>query len=229
MNEFLRALPPFRIVETHHGDDLQAVAHREMGDANRWPELVWINGLSFPYLTDDARRAGPSVLLTGSLIKVPAPAGLRTASAERGQVYERDIAVKNGMLIFDGGDLAVVAGAENLRQQLQHRVATPRGQARRHPRYGCMVWRLLGTVNGPLAGMMGAQYVKSAVASDYRIAEVLSSHSEILGDVVRVMTRARAVDGGIVDLLGESVQTTGGRITDAVTGFGNAWSMNWGL
>lgn len=227
MSQFLREMPPFRLVETHHGDTLQTVAHREMSDANRWPELVWINRLSFPYLTDDERRVGPGVLLTGSFLKVPAPAGLRTEDAERGQVYERDAELKNRRLMIDDGDLAIVAGANNLRQQLQHRIGTPRGQARRHPRYGCMIWRILGTAAGPTAGMLGTQYVRSSLLSDYRISEVISSESEVAGDVVRITVRARAIDGGVIDLIGESHLR--GDSMRAVPGFGNAWSMNWGM
>lgn len=202
MSEFERPLPSFRLVETHHGDDLQAIAHREMGDANRWPELVWINALVHPYITDDEARVGPGVLLSGSFIKVPAPAGVWTDDAERGQVYERDAAlVGKHLVVSEGGDLAVVAGADNLRQQLTHRINTPRGQARRHPEYGCMVWRIMGTVNGPTAGMLGAEYVNSALAADYRVAEVISAKAEVSGDAVRITARARAIEGGIIDLL----------------------------
>lgn len=201
MSEFERELPAFRLVETHHGDDLAAVAHRALGDANRWPELVWINSLSFPYITDDPRRAGPGVLLSGALIKVPAPAGVWTDDAERGQVYERDAAMVNRqLLIGDDGDLAVVAGADNLRQQIKHRVDTPRGQLRRHPSYGNLAWRLKGTVNGPVAGMLAAEYTKATVAADYRVAAVEHASAQVLGDSIRVMVKARAVDGGIIDI-----------------------------
>lgn len=228
MNEFERELPSYRLVETHHGDDLQAIAHREMGDANRWTELVWINGLTYPYITNDERRVGPGVLLSGSLIKVPAPVGLWTDDAERGQVFERDAALVNKKLTADeGGDIAIVTGADNLRQQLMHRVVTPRGQARRHPEYGCMLWRIMGTVNGPTAGMLGAEYVKAALLADYRISEILSASAEITGDAVRINARARAIEGGIIDIMPTVV---GGRVEDPETmsGWGNDWGNNWG-
>lgn len=205
MSDFERQLPSFRLVETHHGDDLQAIAHREMGDANRWPELVWINSLTHPYITDDDRVAGPGVLLSGAFIKVPAPAGVWTDDADRGQVYERDAAmVDKRLVVGDDGDLAVVSGADNLRQQIKHRVDTPRGQARRHPEYGCLIWRLQGKVNGPTAGMLGAEYVKAALRADYRVASVESATAEVIGDAVRITARARAIDGGVVDLVSSS-------------------------
>ena len=202
MSEFERQLPSYRLAEIHHGDDLQAIAAREMGDANRWPELVWLNALTHPYITTDERRAGPGVLLAGSFIKVPAPAGVWTDDAERGQVYERDCAMVNRMLGVDaGGDLAVVAGADNLRQQLQHRLDTPRGQARRHPEYGNMAPRLKGRVSGPTAGLLAAEYVKSALLADYRVSRVEHSTAQVQGDATLVTARAVPIEGGVVDLV----------------------------
>lgn len=201
MSDFERPLPSYRLAETHWGDDLQAVAAREMGDANRWPELVWLNALTHPYITNDDRLSGSSVLLAGAFIKVPAPVGVWTDAAESGQVYERDCAMVGRLLDADGsGDFAVFAGADNLRQQLQHAINTPRGQARRHPDYGCLIWRLQGTVNGPTAGRLGAEYVKSTLLADYRVAKVESSVAEVGGDAIRITARAVAIEGGIIDI-----------------------------
>lgn len=202
MSDFERPVPSFRLVETRWGDDLQAVAARELGDANRWPELVWLNGLTHPYITTDPQLAGPTVVLAGALLKVPAPTGLFTDDAERGQVYERDCAMRNRLLLDDGaGDLLVVAGAANLRQQLQHRIDTPRGQARRHPDYGCLVSRLKGRVSGPTAGLLAAEYVKAALQADYRVSRVEFSEADVLGDTIKVTAKAIAIEGGIVDLV----------------------------
>lgn len=201
MSEFERKVPSCRIAETHHGDTLQRVAAREMGDANRWPELVWINNLSHPYITDDINRVAPGVLLSGSHIKVPAPVGVFTDDADRGQVYERDCALTNRLLSTADGDIAVFAGADNLKQQLSHVIVTPRGQALRHPTYGCMLWRLLGSVAGPVAVKLGSEYVKSSLLSDYRVASIEYSTATILGDVVSVTARAVAIEGSVVDVI----------------------------
>ena len=201
MSDFERPLPSYRLVATLWDDDLQTLAAREMGDSNRWPELVWINELRPPYITNDERRVAPGVLLAGSFIKVPAPAGVYTDDAERGQVYERDCALGNRMLSADAsGDIAILTGAKNLRQQLQHRIDTPRGQARRHPDYGCLVSRLKGKINGPTAGLMAAEYVKAALLADFRVSRVDYSQAEVLGDSIRVTARAVAIEGGVVDL-----------------------------
>jgi phage baseplate assembly protein W len=202
MSDFERTLPPCRLAEIHQGDTLQRIAAREMGDANRWPELVWLNSLTWPYVTGDPERVAPGVLLYGQLIRVPAPVGVFTDDASRGQVYERDCALSGRLLdVDDGGDLLVVAGADNLRQQLAHRVTTPAGQATRHPDYGCKVWRLLGTVSGPMAARLGAEYVKSALASDYRVSSVEGASAQVTGDAVHITARAVAIEGGVVDVV----------------------------
>lgn len=201
MAEFERELPSFRLAETHAGDTLQRVAAREMGDANRWPELVWINNLTSPYLTDTPSEASDTVLLTGAMIRVPAPTGINTDATERAQVYERDCKMVKRRLVDDGnGDIAVVSGTNNLTQQLTHRIVTPRGQLVRHHEYGCLVWLLQGKVAGPVAGLLGAQYVKAAVQADYRVSSVTSATAQVDGDTTRITAVAEAIAGGKVDI-----------------------------
>ncbi|MGL4457288.1 MAG: hypothetical protein ACRCUB_02670 [Plesiomonas shigelloides] len=205
MADFERDMPSYRLAETHAGDTLQRVAAREMGDANRWTELVWLNQLTDPYLTDNPDDVAAGVLLTGSMLRVPAPTGISTGGDDRAQVYERDCKMVKRRLVDDGnGDIAVVSGTDNLRQQLKHRIDTPRGQLTRHPGYGCMVWLLKGKVTGPIAGLLGAQYVKEALAADYRVAQVTNSTAVIDGDVTRITASADAIAGGKVDIFTES-------------------------
>lgn len=201
MSEFTRAMPGYRLVTTRIDDDLQAVAGRELGDANRWPELVWMNGLTPPYITTKPQQVSSTVLLAGAFIKIPAPGGFGPEVPDRANSFERDCALNKRLLSDDGsGDLATFTGADNLRQALMHRIVTPRGQARRHPEYGCLIWRLVGTVNGPTAGIMGAQYVKSTIAADYRVSQVDYAIAEVIGDIVNVTAKATAIDGAVVDI-----------------------------
>ena len=204
MSVFEKRLPSFRPVEIRHGDTLQKIAAREMGDATRWPELVWINGLLPPYVTDDPLQASDSILPAGSFIRVPAPSGISSGGAEAGQVYGMDCLLAKKRLSVDAdGDLAVVSGVKNLRQQLEHRIVTPLGQARYHPDYGCKVWKLLGTVQGPTAGLMGAAYVKTALLSDYRVMQVVATQAEIVDETIRVAATAEIVSGGTVEVVTE--------------------------
>ena len=199
--EFERELPPFRLVETHQGDDLPAIAYRELGDANRWVELVWINRLSYPYITDDIDQAAEGVLLAGSLIRVPSPAGFTEDKSSTEDVYERDVRLVGRLLVDDGkGDFQVVGGVDNLTQQLAHALDTPRGQLIRHPSYGCMVWRILGLKNGPLATTLGAEYVKSTLLADYRVSNVSTAAAEVMGDSVKITAIAEALAGGTIQI-----------------------------
>lgn len=202
MSTFERELPSFRLAQTHHGDDLQAVAAREIDDANRWPELIWINSLVYPYLTDDPEQASDRVLLTGSLIRVPAPSATPVDEPKRAQVFGRDVRLTGRKLVItEDGDFDIATGVDNLTQQLEHSIVTPRGQLRRHPGYGCLIWTLQGTVNGPTASMLGAQYVKSTLEADYRVSQVRYASAEVIGDALRITAQAEAIDGGSVDIL----------------------------
>lgn len=205
MSYFERELPSFRLAQTHHGDDLQAVASREIGDANRWPELVWINSLSYPYLTDDIELESDKVLLTGALIRVPAPSGTPVDEPKRAQVFGRDCLMKGRKMVVEDGDFAIASGVDNLTQQLKHAVVTPRGQLRRHPGYGCLAWSLHGTVQGPTAAMLGAKYVAATLAADYRVSRVHSATAVVAGDSLQIRAQAEAIDGGSVDIMSDDL------------------------
>lgn len=201
MSLFQQPLPNCRLAQTHWNDDLPSVAARELGDANRWPDLVWVNNLVPPYIVNLDAQVRPGVIKAGSLIKVPAPAGFATEPQQANDVYGRDCEMQAKMLAADAdGDLAVLSGVDNLRQQLEHAITTPTGQASRHPDYGCMVWLLQGQVNGPIAAMLGQGYVSATLAADYRVSSVESATAEADGDVLRISARAVAIEGAVVDV-----------------------------
>lgn len=199
-NEFEQNMPSYRLAQTHHGDDLQEVARRELNDQNRWTELLWLNKLAWPYLTDDPAAVKDGVLLNGSLIRIPAPAGVYTDKTDYAQIFERDCLMRNRRLQTENGDLAVVAGIPNLSQQLNHRVRTPTGQLTRHPDYGCRVFEMLGTITGPTKTALGASYVKAAIKSDYRVQKVNSTVATQNGDALSVAADLTPIAGGAVDL-----------------------------
>ncbi len=235
---FERSVDGFRHAETHHGDDLKAVALRELGDANRWHELAWLNDLVPPYLTDDPKRAGDHVLLAGSMLLVPSAPMPYQPNRNTDEVFLRDCVLVQGELRDDGlGDLGIVAGRANLKQQLLHRLNTPLAQLYRHPNYGCGVYRILGVINGPTAGQLGADYVQTALLSDFRVDQVTQTEAEISGDTVRIAAEVIPVTGGKpVDLssLGnwnpwpwQRPPETGGEDPGA-GGWGESWGDNFG-
>lgn len=201
MTVFTRDVPDHRIAATEYGDTLQSVAGRELGDANRWYELAWINNLVHPYITDDPRRASAGVLLSGAFIKIPAPQRAYSGSDETGQVFERDVELRGRSLQVDEkGDFLVLSGSKNLAQQLTHRIVTPRGQATRHPRYGSLIYRLIGKLAAPTANFMAAQYAYSTVLADYRIKSISLAQAVVVGDAVKVEVRAMTIAGGPIDI-----------------------------
>jgi phage baseplate assembly protein W len=198
---FDKPLNGFRFVETRYGDTLQAIAARELGDAARWVDLIAFNGLVPPYLTDDPTAVADGVLLTGSLIKLPAPVAVVSAATEPDLVFGRDISLNRGQLFDDGsGDLAVVAGRENLKQAIKNRIDTERGELLFHLPYGSLHRRLIGTVNGPTAALLAAQYVKSALQDESRIRKVNDSTANVAGDVVSVTVEVQPVTGKAVSV-----------------------------
>lgn len=199
---FDRPLYGFRFVEIRHGDTLQVIAARELGDAGRWHEMIQINSLVPPYVTDDEARVKPGVLLSGSLILVPAPVPVSTSTSDPDQVFERDIRLMNGELATENGDFAVAAGRENLRQALKHRVETARGELMYHISYGSNVRRLIGAVNGPTASLLASQYARAAVRADPRIKRIMRATAEVVGDVINVTVEAEPVAGRPVQIEG---------------------------
>jgi len=202
MTVFSREMPPVRLAATEYGDDMPRIAARELGDANRWPELVWVNNLSWPFITDDPARVADGVLQSGDFIKIPAPVGVFEGSADTGRVFERDCLMTDRQLrASESGDFEVVSGSANLCQQLQHRVVTPRGQAMRHPDYGSLFYRLIGKINGPAASLLAAEYAKATILSDYRVRSVDAVAATVENDKIKVTARAQAAAGGVVDVV----------------------------
>ncbi len=198
MSEFSRPLRGYRIAETMHGDTLQIVALRELGDAARWAELANVNNLLPPYLTDDPDQASARVLLTGSVLVVPAltPVSELTEDADPDSLYGLDLLLTDGYLTAtDDGDLTTAPGLQTLRQAIVHRVVTERRELMFHPEYGCLVRTLIGAVNGPTASILAAQYVAATLRADPRITEVTRVTAEIIGDTINVVAEVVPVTG----------------------------------
>lgn len=202
MSEFDRPLGGFRLVDVLHGDSLQQLAARELGDASRWVDIANINNLLPPYITDDPALASDRVLLSGGVLLVPARS---TPTAQTGTtelaIYGTDLSLEDGDFSADeSGDISVVSGRENLKQALQHAVVTERGELMWHPSYGSLIRSLLGAIGGASASLLAAQYVKATLRADFRVKEVASSKATISGDVVRVECYVVPVTGKSVKI-----------------------------
>lgn len=197
---FDRELFGFRFVEIRHGDTLQAIAARELGDGARWHEIVAYNNLVAPFITDDPAQARPGVALSGTLLRVPAPTPVVETTINPEEVFETDIELNRGQIMADRGDMVLVAGRANLRQALRHRIETDRGELLFHTGYGSRVRSVIGAVNGPTAALLTAQYARAAVQADPRVERVTRAEAQVVGDVVNASVEVEPVTGRPVDV-----------------------------
>lgn len=195
-----RPLTGFRLVELQNNDTLQELAARELGDANKWRDIIAINDLLPPYVTGDSALAGPRVKLYGQMIMVPAVTSTVSAEADPAAVFGVDVDLTNGLLSSDGGDLRLVSGRANLRQALSHRVRTPLRDLLFHLAYGCGAWRLIGRATGGTAAQLGNQYVRGALLADPRVANIESVTSSPRGDVMPITVTVNPIVGGPVEV-----------------------------
>lgn len=200
MTTYQRPLYGFRFAEIRRGDTLQTIAARELGDAALWVDLIAYNDLRPPFVTDDAAAAGDGVLLSGGLIRLPAPTPTVSADTEADEVFGRDVLLEKGEIALADGDFAVASGRANLRQALRHRVVTSAGELMFHPEYGSRVRSLIGAVNGPTAALLAAGYARAAVLADERVQQVVSADAEVLGDVINVSVEAQPIVGRSVSV-----------------------------
>lgn len=199
--QFDRPMVGFRFVETQRGDSLQIIAARELGDAARWIDIVGYNNLVPPFITDEPSQAGPGVVLTGAMVLVPAPSPVISSTLDPEQVFGIDVSMeRGGQLAIENGDFALVSGRANLRQALKNRIETEVGELIYHVTYGSRIRQILGTVNGPTASLLSAQYAKSTVLADPRISRIERSVGAVSGDVVSVTVDAIPVSGKSVQI-----------------------------
>lgn len=187
----------WRVAKTEHGDTLQRVAHRELQDASRWPEIAWLNELMPPYLSGDPATAGVSagrVLLWGSSLKIPAPTLLRPGvSADL--ALGKDVALEKGLLSADeSGDIAMVRGVQNAKQALELRLRNPQGCLPYHPKYGNAAHRIVGRKSTKSAGLLALRFCEESVLDDPRVAGVRNGAVEVVGDAQNV-TVVADIDG----------------------------------
>lgn len=176
---------PFRVATVYVGDSLRIIALRELNDAMRWPELADLNQLQPPYIIEsiDAQQRTPHTLLWGDTILIPLSTSATPPTTLK-TLYGTDIALQNGQLSALSGDWALATGSTNLLAALHRRLQTPHANLPAHPKYGCNIARIIGFKIQPVALLLGAAYVKSALLDDARIRAVLQLTYQVLGDTV---------------------------------------------
>jgi len=196
MTTFVKQLWGYRNTPILVGDTLRAIALRELGDARRWTELVYLNDLKYPYLVaTKAEKVGtPGTLAYGELIRVPTPKGAAVAVSDPDGVYGKDLGLdKYGFLTASDGDMSAVSGYTNLRQAISARIATEPGELEMHPEYGCHVRAVLGGKSGEVERLLARYFVAQALAAEPRIGGVNEVGVQADGDVINVDATVRPV------------------------------------
>jgi phage baseplate assembly protein W len=188
-------LTGYRYVQTNYGDTLQTFAARVIGDASNWAVLIGMNGLQPPYLTDDPDSVTAGVVLNGTFLMIPAATQATALTPD--DVFKTDqLLNQDGTLaVTSTGDFATVSGIANLTQALENALDTDQGELIYHGSYGYLGRRLLGSNNGPTAGMLAARYAKQTVSADSRISSVTSSIATVSGTVIATVVEAETIAG----------------------------------
>lgn len=197
-NPLYQPLPNYRLVQTVMGDTLQSVAAKDLGDAERWYELIYLNGLKYPYLTDDPAQVTASVLQAGATIRVPSAKAVSTQ--DPAAVYGSDVTLTDGELSVQAGDMSTVSGLPNLLQAVRNRLDTPSGELEFHRSYGVPLETLIAQGAGPNRLAVGA-LVQRALLQDDRIDSVRSFTTTITGTALSIVANVKPV-------LGESLEVT---------------------
>ena len=173
-------------VTVRNNDSLMAIAARELGDYTQWQAIAQANNLIPPYIGPVAL---PGIAVWGQLIYLPTTSGGQansqsnvTPAAYEATFLGTDIwygPINQDMLPWTG-DFLTISGNQNLAFSLGRRLQTTLGTLIFHSNYGSRIPPEIGNVTTQdTAGHLGA-YTESALASDPRVAEVLSVNVNVL-------------------------------------------------
>lgn len=185
-----------RALTLAQGDSLRTIALRELGDASRWAELARLNDLRIPFILPTHRPAErlPHTLIWGDTLLVPWSNRVQQSPTPVSR-FGADLGLRAGDLVATpGGDLALVAGRDNIVQALAHRVRTPRGELNYHPRYGCHVHLAVGLPANGFASLMASAWVHEALQEEPRLAAVNGVRATVAGDAIQVAASVEMVN-----------------------------------
>ncbi|UJQ43330.1 hypothetical protein [Staphylococcus phage vB_Sau_P68] len=215
-----------------HEETMQAIAQRYYGDVSYWIDLVEHNNLKYPYLveTNEEKMKDPERLAsTGDTLIIPIESDLTDVTAKEINSRDKDVLVElalgrdlnitsdekyfnehgtsDNILAFntDGnGDLDTVKGIDNMKQQLQARLLTPRGSLMLHPNYGSDLHNLFG-LNIPEQATLIEMEVLRTLTSDNRVKSANLIDWKIQGNIYsgQFSVEIKSVEESIEFVLGQ--------------------------
>ena len=215
-----------------HEETMQAIAQRYYGDVSYWIDLVEHNNLKYPYIveTNEEKMQDPERLAsTGDTIIIPIESDLTDVSAKEINSRDKDVLVElalgrdlnitadekyfnehgasDNIRAFSPngyGDLDTVKGIDNMKQQLQARLLTPRGSLMLHPNYGSDLHNLFG-LNIPEQATLIEMEVLRTLTSDNRVKSANLIDWKIQGNVYsgQFSVEIKSVEESINFVLGQ--------------------------
>lgn len=140
-----------RQVKYEAGQTLERIAQRELGDSTRWGEIVEVNGLKAPYVTDDLSSTDDAVLRPGDPMLIPTPSrngfsqvpsakDIKTtrglSELEKSLGTDLKLTPDFDLSLSNSNDLEVVSGASNLAQAVILKLSYEKGEVMRYPEMG---------------------------------------------------------------------------------------------
>lgn len=138
-------------IKLEKGLTLERLAQKELGDSTRWGEIVEVNNLKAPYISEDPQESREGVLRPGQNILIPIPLQngfsqvpvgkenkLTKGMSELEKSLGTDLKINSDfdLVLTSSGDLELVAGADNMAQAVLLKLSYEPGEVMRHPQLG---------------------------------------------------------------------------------------------
>lgn len=150
-NISLFASPAVRQVKYSQGDTLERIAQRELGNSERWGEIVELNGLKSPYVSDKQDDPRKNIIRPGEVILIPAkvrsgfsqvPDAKEIRTTKNLNQIEKSLGTDfkltrdNDLSLTASGDFELVSGADNMAQGTILKLSYEPGEVIGYPEMG---------------------------------------------------------------------------------------------